>query len=155
MAGPPQQENTCHVLSEQTHPTTSNKKANQETPRTFQRCCICCCNGEWLQAQGTRSGRTRWPGCARPDREAGKGPRAGGGGRWARSHTLPCSGPGQAVRSPADAAPSTTGAVLATLTSQMPSLWPTYSFTSWHTARDVVVLKLETICNCDGKKFCR
>lgn len=47
--------------------------------------------------------------------------------------------------SPADAVPSTTGCVLATLTSQMPSLWPMYSFTSWHTALDVVVLKLETI----------
>lgn len=52
--------------------------------------------------------------------------------------------------SPADAVPSTTGCVLATLTSQMPSRWPMYSFTSWHTARDVVVLKLETIWNCDG-----
>lgn len=27
----------------------------------------------------------------------------------------------------------------------MPSRWPTYSFTSWHAALDVVVLKLETI----------
>ena len=50
-----------------------------------------------------------------------------------------------AVDLPADAVPSTTGCVLATLTSQMPSLWPMYSFTSWHTALDVVVWKLETI----------
>lgn len=47
--------------------------------------------------------------------------------------------------SPADAVPRTTGCVLATLTSQMPSLWPIYSFTSWQMALDVVVLKLETI----------
>lgn len=46
---------------------------------------------------------------------------------------------------PADAVPSTTGCVLVTLRSQMPSLWPTYSLTSWHTARDVVALKLDTI----------
>lgn len=72
--------------------------------------------------------------------------------------TRPLLLPGQAtaasseagVDSPADAVPSTTGCVLATLTSQMPSLWPMYSFTSWHTALDVVVLKLETIWNCDG-----
>lgn len=46
---------------------------------------------------------------------------------------------------PADAVPSTTGCVLVTLRSQMPSLWPTYSLTSWHTALDVVALKLDTI----------
>lgn len=47
--------------------------------------------------------------------------------------------------SPADAVPRTTGWVFATLTSQIPSLWPIYSFTSWQMALDVVVLKLETI----------
>lgn len=46
---------------------------------------------------------------------------------------------------PADAVPSTTGCVLVTLRSQIPSLWPTYSLTSWHTALDVVALKLDTI----------
>lgn len=46
---------------------------------------------------------------------------------------------------PAEAVPSTTGCVLVTLRSQIPSLWPTYSLTSWHTALDVVALKLDTI----------
>lgn len=47
---------------------------------------------------------------------------------------------------PAEAVPSTTGCVLLTLRSQMPSRCPTYSLTSWHVALDVVALKLDTIC---------
>lgn len=47
---------------------------------------------------------------------------------------------------PAEAVPSTTGCVLLTLRSQMPSRWPTYSLTSWQVALDVVALKLDTIC---------
>lgn len=47
---------------------------------------------------------------------------------------------------PAEAVPRTTGWVRATLRSQIPSLWPTYSLSSWHKARDpVVALKLDTI----------
>lgn len=47
---------------------------------------------------------------------------------------------------PAEAVPSTTGCVLLTLRSQMPSRCPTYSLTSWQVALDVVALKLDTIC---------
>lgn len=46
---------------------------------------------------------------------------------------------------PAEAVPSTTGCVLPTLRSQMPSRCPAYSLTSWHVALDVVALKLDTI----------
>lgn len=46
---------------------------------------------------------------------------------------------------PADAVPRTTGCKRVTLTSQIPSLCPMYSFTSWQTALEVVVLKLDTI----------
>ena len=48
---------------------------------------------------------------------------------------------------PAEAVPSTSGPVRLTLRSQMPSRWPAYSFSSWQTAREVVVLKLDTICH--------
>ena len=47
---------------------------------------------------------------------------------------------------PAEAVPRTTGCVRVTPRSQMPSLWPTYSFSSWQTAREpAVALKLDTI----------
>lgn len=52
----------------------------------------------------------------------------------------------RARRGPAEAVPSTTGCVLLTLRSQMPSRCPAYSLTSWHVALDVVALKLDTIC---------
>ena len=55
------------------------------------------------------------------------------------------------VPGPAEAVPSTTGWVRVMPRSQMPSLWPTYSFSSWQIAREpVVALKLDTIWGSGG-----
>ncbi len=52
---------------------------------------------------------------------------------------------------PAEAVPKTSGWTRVTARSHIPSRCPTYSLTSWHTARDVVALKLDTIWGADRR----